>query len=141
AWPVGETHALAKLQRYCDAHLQSYHEERDFPALDTTSRLSPYWELGILGPATAMRRLAARSPGFPHELDKGADVWLNELAWREFYQHLMCHEPRLSRGQAFLRYTDAFPWRDADGDFKAWCEGNTGYPIVDAGMRQLAAEG
>src|SRR5690606_35693071 len=45
------------------------------------------------------------------------------------------------RGQAFLRYTDAFPWRDADGDFKAWCEGNTGYPIVDAGMRQLAAEG
>lgn len=141
AWPVGELAAQQRLQRYVDEQVMNYADERDFPALDTTSRLSPYWELGLLGPQAAARHLQSLSPEFPHGLERGADVWLTELAWREFYQHLMRHIPRLSYGKAFLQHTDAFPWNTDTQQFARWCEGRTGYPIVDAGMRQLAAEG
>ncbi|PTB87653.1 deoxyribodipyrimidine photo-lyase [Pseudidiomarina aestuarii] len=141
AWVVGEENCRRALQRYVEEHVQDYDAERDFPALDTTSRLSPYWELGCLGPVTAARALQKLSPEFPYGLEQGADTWLTELAWREFYQHLMCHIPRLSYGKAFQQHTDAFPWRDADDDFQRWCDGQTGFPIVDAGMRQLKHEG
>ncbi|MDX1705546.1 cryptochrome/photolyase family protein [Pseudidiomarina sp.] len=141
AWQVGEDAAQQQLQTFIDEQVACYHEDRDNPALDNTSRLSPYWELGILSPVTAARKLQQLSPDFPHGLNKGADTWLTELAWREFYQHLMHHIPRLSYKKAFKQHTDDFPWRDSDEDFERWCEGRTGYPIVDAGMRQLAAEG
>lgn len=141
AWAVGEKAAQQSLQRYIDEQVMNYAAERDFPSLDSTSRLSPYWELGILGPQAAARQLQSLSPEFPFGLERGADVWLTELAWREFYQHLMQHIPRLSYGKAFLQHTDAFPWNTDEQQFARWCEGRTGYPIVDAGMRQLAAEG
>lgn len=141
AWPVGEKAAQQRLQHYVVHHLSAYADQRDFPATDSTSRLSPYWELGILGPQAAARQLQQLSPEFPFGLERGADVWLTELAWREFYQHLMAHIPRLSYGKAFLQHTDAFPWRNDPQLFQRWCDGKTGFPIVDAGMRQLAAEG
>lgn len=141
AWVVGEENCRRQLQRYITEQVDGYSKERDFPALDSTSRLSPYWELGCLSPVTAARALQKLSPEFPHGLDQGADTWLTELAWREFYQHLMYHVPRLSYGKAFQQHTDAFPWRDAETDFQRWCDGLTGYPIVDAGMRQLKHEG
>ena len=140
-WPVGETAAQQRLQRYLEQQVNNYASERDIPSLDSTSRLSPYWELGILGPQAAARQLQQFSPEFPYGLERGADVWLTELAWREFYQHLMQHIPRLSYGKAFQQHTDAFPWNTDQQQFQAWCQGRTGYPIVDAGMRQLAAEG
>ncbi|MEX1222699.1 MAG: deoxyribodipyrimidine photo-lyase [Idiomarina sp.] len=141
AWVVGEQSVLAKLRRYVSDSVADYKAERDLPALDSTSRLSPYWELGMLSPYTAARALSELSPEFPYGLPEGADVWLTELAWREFYQHLMHHVPRLSMGKAFQEYTDNYPWRTDKEDFKRWCEGRTGYPIVDAGMRQLLQEG
>ncbi len=141
AWPVGEQAALQRLQLYIENQVKDYAAERDFPSIDSTSRLSPYWELGLLGPQAAARHLQQLSPEFPHGLERGADVWLTELAWREFYQHLMQHIPRLSHGKAFQQHTDAFPWNTDEQQFARWCEGRTGYPIVDAGMRQLAAEG
>lgn len=141
AWPVGEVAAQQALRDYLEHEVVSYAAERDRPALDSTSRLSPYWELGVLSPWQAVAALAQLSPNFPHGLDKGADTWLTELIWREFYLHLMHHIPRLSYGQAFLQHTDAMQWRDDDDGFARWCEGKTGFPLVDAGMRQLAAEG
>jgi deoxyribodipyrimidine photo-lyase len=141
AWEVGETAAREALCDYLAAHVDSYAAERDMPGLDTTSRLSPYWELGILSPWQAVHLIAQQSPSFPSGLDKGVDTWLNELIWREFYLHLMQHVPRLSYGKAFLKHTDAMQWRNNEDEFDAWCRGETGYPIVDAGMRQLAAEG
>ncbi|OZB03889.1 MAG: deoxyribodipyrimidine photo-lyase [Idiomarina sp. 34-48-12] len=141
AWEVGETAAREALHRYLAENVDGYAAERDMPGLDTTSRLSPYWELGILSPWQAVHLMAQQSPSFPAGLDKGADTWLNELIWREFYLHLMQHVPRLSYGKAFLRHTDAMQWRNNEAEFDAWCRGETGYPIVDAGMRQLAAEG
>lgn len=141
AWAVGETNAQQILRDYVHSHSENYAEERDMPALDSTSRLSAYWEIGLLSPWQAAAVLSELSPSFPFGLNKGADTWLTEIIWREFYLHLMHHVPRLSYGHAFLRHTDAMQWRQDDDGFQRWCEGNTGFPLVDAGMRQLAAEG
>ncbi|EKE86900.1 deoxyribodipyrimidine photo-lyase [Idiomarina xiamenensis] len=141
AWPVSEKSAKQRLTRYINELIDDYKRDRDYPARDNTSRLSPYWELGLLSPRTAARRLLEHSPQFPEGLKVGADTWLTELAWREFYQHLMQHEPRLSKGQSFIRYADDMQWRQSDEDFRRWCEGRTGVPIVDAGIRQLLQEG
>lgn len=136
-WPVGEAAVLGKLGQFIGHQVADYQQQRDIPSEDGTSRLSPYWELGILSPKTALRSLQQLSPEFPYGLEKGADTWLTEIAWREFYQHLMHHEPRLSRGENYQKQTQGLPWRDDEEGFQRWCEGRTGYPIVDAGMRQL----
>ncbi len=141
AYTVSEEGALHQLETFLSDRVSSYSTERDRPDLDTTSRLSPYWEVGILSPLTAARKLARQTPDFPHGLAAGADTWLSELAWREFYLHLIHHVPRLSQGKAFLQHTEAMSWRNDKAEFKRWCEGSTGFPIVDAGMRQLQAEG
>lgn len=140
-WAGTETQVLERLSRFVREHIGDYHRQRDIPVLDTTSRLSPFFELGVIAPRASARLLQAQSPEFPYALGNGAATWLSELAWREFYQHLMYHVPRLSTGKAFLDYTDAYPWRYDKADFQRWCEGNTGFPIVDAGMRQLNATG
>lgn len=141
AWAGSEASIRRRLDDFIDTQITDYQRLRDNPSQDATSRLSPFFELGVISPCTVARRLAAHSPDFPYGLNDGARTWLSELAWREFYQHLMFHVPRLSQGKAFLEYTDAFVWRDSAADFKRWCEGNTGVPIVDAGMRQLNSEG
>lgn len=141
AWVVGEAAVRQLLADYVAQQVERYAAERDYPGLESTSRLSPYWELGILSPWQAAQELVQWSPHFPAALEQGADVWLNELIWREFYLYLMWHVPRLSYGKAFLEHTDRMGWRHAPDEFAAWCRGETGYPIVDAGMRQLAAEG
>ncbi|MCL5050986.1 MAG: deoxyribodipyrimidine photo-lyase [Firmicutes bacterium] len=141
SWAASEDAIKQRLRRFTDEQVQDYARARDLPALDATSRLSPFFELGVISPVTVARMLQQQSPDFPHGLNQGAHTWLSELAWREFYLHLMYAVPRLSMGKAFLEYTDAYPWRSNDSDFKRWREGNTGFPIVDAGMRQLKAEG
>lgn len=141
AYVVGEEACYRQLERFVAQQVDDYHQERDLPALTSTSKLSPYFELGCLSPITAARQLQQHSPHFPHGLSEGAQTWLSELAWREFYQHLMLFEPRLSYGKAFQPHTDGFAWRNDEAQFAAWCEGRTGYPIVDAGMRQLRVEG
>lgn len=140
-WPVGEQSVLSKFGQFVGHSLADYHEQRDKPAIEGTSKLSAYLELGVVSPKTLARNLQSLSPSFPHGLEKGADTWLTELAWREFYQHLMFFEPRLSRGENYQKQTQGLPWRDAEDDFKRWCQGRTGYPIVDAGMRQLNQTG
>lgn len=141
AWVVGENACYEQLQRFIDSTVADYDEDRDLPAVNGTSKLSPYLELGILAPQTAARLLQELAPEFPDGLPEGAKIWLSELAWREFYQHLMDAVPRLSYGKAFQPHTEAFSWNDSEEDFVAWCQGRTGYPIVDAGMRQLQTEG
>lgn len=141
AWVVGEAACQQQLADYVAQRITYYAKQRDLPSVDGTSRLSPYWELGMLGPQAAVRQLQRLSPQFPDGLEQGPEVWLSELAWREFYQHLMALVPRLSYGRAFQQHTDRIVWDNNPEHFAAWCEGRTGYPIVDAGMRQLAAEG
>ncbi|RUO25596.1 deoxyribodipyrimidine photo-lyase [Aliidiomarina minuta] len=141
AWAGSEHVVRDRLSRFLREEVNQYKTSRDVPALDATSRLSPFWELGVIAPRAAARLLQSQSPDFPYGLNEGPHTWLSELAWREFYQHLMWHVPKLSYGQAFQEYTEAYPWRHDQSDFKRWTEGRTGFPIVDAGMRQLLQEG
>ena len=71
----------------------------------------------------------------------GLDTWISELVWREFYRHVTAAFPQISKGKAFRARTDTLQWRQDEEQFERWCEGMTGYPIVDAGMRQLNATG
>jgi len=140
SWPAGEDAALAQLERFCELGLARYGEQRDNPALeDGTSRLSPYLALGVLSPRQCLAQALLACPDL---LEQGTGFsWLNELGWRDFYRHIAYAFPRVCRGQAFQIETDAIVWSDDDEAFAAWCEGRTGYPIVDAAMRQLQQAG
>ncbi|MCL4409721.1 MAG: deoxyribodipyrimidine photo-lyase [Gammaproteobacteria bacterium] len=140
-WPVTEADVRRQAQTYVREQVADYKEQRDFPGVDATSSLSAYFEIGLLSPRVGAHLLQKQSPDFPYGLSVGAHTWLSELAWREFYQHLMYHEPRLSYGQAFQVETDSIVWRNDEAEFAAWCAGRTGVPIVDAGMRQLNETG
>jgi deoxyribodipyrimidine photo-lyase len=121
--------------------LARYDRERDFPALDATSRLSVHLRFGTLSVRALVRMLRERiedgSGG------AGAPVWLSELIWREFYMMILYRHPRVCT-QAFKLAFDALRWDEgeqADALFAAWCEGRTGYPLVDAAMLQLNRTG
>jgi deoxyribodipyrimidine photo-lyase len=102
-----------------------------------TSYLSPYLRFGLLSPRAvywAAQDALAAAPG--DEARQSVNAWINELIWREFYAHILYHFPHVNRGN-FRREYDALRWRDAPQEFAAWQRGETGYPIVDAAMRQL----
>lgn len=109
--------------------LKYYHLNRDYPYLDQTSRLSVHLRFGTL----SIRKLV-------QEIEDLNEVFLNELIWREFYQMIIYHFPH-SIHSSFKREYDAIIWENDEMKFKAWCEGNTGFPIVDAGMRELNETG
>ncbi|MDZ4201652.1 MAG: deoxyribodipyrimidine photo-lyase [Gallionella sp.] len=113
--------------------IDRYHQTRDFPALDGGSNLSAHLRFGTVS-IRALVREAYRRGG------QGAQMWLSELIWREFYQMLLYHHPRVVR-HAFKPQFDTLAWDNDPEKFAAWREGRTGYPLVDAGMRQLARHG
>ncbi len=127
---AGERAAIQQLEHFIKDTGLFYDSLRDTPAVDGTSRLSSYLHLGVISPRLAAAR-AQRS---------GMTGWVRELCWRDFYRHLLVDEPRLAV-EAFKPAWNNFPWRDSSHDLKAWKSGNTGYPIVDAGMRQLLETG
>ncbi|WP_299568182.1 FAD-binding domain-containing protein [uncultured Shewanella sp.] len=140
-WRAGEGEAKRILAQFCQNHIQDYQLDRDFPALDNTSKLSPYLAIGVI---SAKQCLAAALNHYPDVLvddTSPAKTWINELAWREFYRHLLVAFPRLSKGKSFNEKGDYVLWRNDKTEFAAWCEGRTGYPIVDAAMRQLNQTG
>jgi len=124
--------------------VSGYREQRDVPARDATSALSPYLALGVVSPRECLRAaLDADGQGSLRVRDEltGAGQWINELLWREFYKHLLVGFPRLSMGRNFRTVYDSLEWRQDDAEFRAWCTGMTGIPIVDAAMRQLKTTG
>lgn len=133
----GEQAAQERLEEFCDRAINEYQEQRNFPAVDGTSRLSAALKFGAIGirrvwQATQQAWENSRS----EETQSNIRTWQQELAWREFYQHAMYNFPELAAGA----YRDAFknfPWEINQEHFQAWCEGKTGYPIVDAAMRQM----
>ncbi len=106
-----------------------YDQLRNFPAIEGTSRLSVHLRFGTV----SIRELATKAK----QLN---DQWLNELIWREFYMMIMFHFPHVATG-AFKKQYEKIPWRNNEQEFDAWCKGETGYPIVDAGMRELNTTG
>ncbi|AFU98292.2 deoxyribodipyrimidine photo-lyase [Simiduia agarivorans] len=138
-WPAGESEAHKRLVRFTRERLMQYGEQRDFPALEGTSGLSPYLAVGAISARQCAHAWLLASEGDWHH--PRSDVWLSELGWRDFYQYIMWHFPRVSRNQPFVEKTRQLAWRSADEDFLAWCQGRTGIPLVDAAMRQLHATG
>lgn len=143
-WTPGEAGAQARLKRFLkDGAVHGYDDERNLPDRDGTSRLSPYLHFGEIGPRQIAAAVAAL--GKDSGLDpasNGARVFMSEVGWREFAHHLLYHfehTPERPLREEF----DGFPWaEDADGaKLRAWQRGRTGYPIVDAGMRQLWTTG
>ncbi len=130
---VGEQAALDRWHAFLDGPLATYGDDRDRPDLEGTSQLSGYLKYGEIHPRTLLADLGRRG-------GKGADVFRSELAWRDFYADVLWREPRSARD--YLRPEFARIRYDDPGErFEAWCEGRTGYPFVDAGMRQLKAVG
>jgi deoxyribodipyrimidine photo-lyase len=144
-WPVGEDEAHDRLNVFIEQQVSEYHNTRDFPDLDATSQLSVYLALGTLTTRQCLQALVSNS-GLDVELlfevqGEGERCWLNELVWREFYRHILVAFPKVCKGKPFKDLTDNLPWKSNNKDFQAWCEGKTGVPIVDAGMRQLNTTG
>lgn len=121
------------LWRAFHKRLGDYAAQRDVPALDGTSRLSVHLRFGTVSIRELVRHACARD-------NPGAQTWLSELVWREFYFAILTARPDVAE-HAFRREFDALQWEDDEAGFRAWCEGRTGYPLVDAAMRELNASG
>ncbi|MGW4532369.1 cryptochrome/photolyase family protein [Nocardia sp. NPDC004340] len=127
----GETTGRKLLEQWLSGPVRRYQEEKDVPAADGTSRLSPYLHFGCL----SVTEIVTRTPA----TDPGALAFLRQLAWRDFYHQVLADEPRVA--VADYKAVSAEPWRSDPRGVAAWQAGQTGYPMVDAGMRQLLAEG
>lgn len=138
-WKAGETEAKKRLKKFA-TRIDRYKDWRDMPSIAGTSLLSPYLAAGVLSPRQCFAA-AIKHNGGTISGTEGSTTWINELTWRDFYTHVMFGFPRVSRHQPFKPKTNGIPWRDNQSDFDAWCQGKTGYPIVDAGMRQLNQSG
>ncbi len=137
----GEAAAQERLAQFCEQALVSYDEQRNFPATDGTSQLSAALKFGALGIRTVWQAAQALyDQARSDEARANIQTWQQELAWREFYQHALYAFPNLADGP-YREPFQNFPWDDDTERFQAWCDGRTGYPIVDAAMRQLNETG
>ncbi len=134
-WTPGEAGAVEKLEQFVARPIHTYKADRDFPALtEATSHLSPHLAFGEISPA----RIWYATRGLP--ASDHVTHFRKELVWREFCHHLLAAFPKLRTHNWNDRF-DAFPWEENDDGFQAWTKGMTGYPIVDAGMRELWRHG
>ena len=138
-WEPGETGAQARLKAFLDDGIDGYAELRNRPDLPHVSRLSPHLRFGELSPRQIWAACTARAED-DGSLRKDIEKFLAELGWREFSYHLLYHFPRLP-DENWRRAFDAYPWANSARHLKAWRRGATGYPIVDAGMRELWTTG
>ncbi len=134
-WPVETSVIHKRLDTFVAKRAAAYQEHRDYPAINGTSILSPYLAIGALSVRQCLYALRQK-----HE-DALETTWATELIWREFYRHLIAAFPHLSRSENFKPTYRAIRWESDDSVFKAWCQGQTGYPIVDAAMKQLVSTG
>jgi len=141
AFPAGENEAQRRLEKFTDSIISRYAEDRNRMDLEGTSGLSPYLRFGMISSrqvAWGAREADALSEdSLSHQ---SAEIWLNELIWREFYAAILYHFPYV-RKTAFRPELRNIPWRDDPDGFSTWVEGQTGYPVVDAAMRQLNTTG
>ncbi|MDX2176745.1 MAG: deoxyribodipyrimidine photo-lyase [Candidatus Sumerlaeia bacterium] len=139
-WSPGEAGALRRLARFTDRAMPDYDEERNRPDHYGTSRLSPHLHWGEVSPRQVWHAARRASRGADAAARGAADHFLREVGWREFAHHLLTHFPRTDREPLRADFA-AFPWREDAALLRAWRRGRTGYPIVDAGMRELWATG
>lgn len=140
-FPAGEVEAARRLEQFLDGAVYAYAATRDRLDLDGTSALSPYFRFGMVSARSAvMAVLRAKECATDVVAKKGCETWLNELIWREFYYMILYEYPQVLK-TAFKPDLRAIPWRNSPEELDAWKVGKTGYPLVDAAMRQLASTG
>ena len=140
-WPAGEDEAETNLHNFLNEKVMNYSKNRNDPILDGTSRISPYLASGIISSKKCILE-ALKINNFEFSSGNiGVTKWIDEIVWREFYKNIMFSFPKVSKGQPFQDYSKAIKWRYDENEFIAWKEGKTGFPIVDAAMRQLMHEG
>ena len=132
-WAITEDAASNQLQAFCQEDLEDYRLGRDFPALDATSRLSPHLHFGQISPQQIWARIEQQTLA---GADVNASHYQREIAWREFSYHLLYHFPGLPHDNFNARF-DGFQWLNDESALQRWKRGQTGFPIVDAGMREL----
>lgn len=140
-WPGGESDAHKRLQHFLNKKIDGYQDKRDFPALKATSKLSAYLASGVLSSRQCFSAIMNANGGRLYGINEGVATWVSELVWREFYKQILFHFPRVSMNQAFKLETESWPWQHDVAIFNAWTEGKTGYPLIDAAMRQLQQTG
>jgi deoxyribodipyrimidine photo-lyase len=140
-FPAGELEAQTRLEEFLHKRIYSYANDRNRIDLDGTSSLSPYLRFGMLGLRQAVSAAKqAEGQARSAEAKRNAEIWLNELIWREFYIQILYHFPHVTKG-SFNPSLANIPWRNNEEDFERWKDGKTGVPIVDASMRQLKSIG
>lgn len=133
----GEAAAQERLEEFTAQAITEYKEQRNFPSVNGTSQLSAALKFGAIGIRTVWAATtAALEYSRSDETETSIRAWQQELAWRDFYQHAMYNFPELATGAYRQPFKD-FPYENNEEHFQAWCEGRTGYPIVDAAMRQM----
>jgi deoxyribodipyrimidine photo-lyase len=141
SWPLACHFEEQVLPRFLDEKVKTYNSQRDFPNIKGTSGLSPYLAAGVISPRYVLRLFLSKYPDLIQASDSEEFAWLNELVWREFYRNLIFHHQRLCKYKNYKTGYDALIWRYDEKLFAAWCQGKTGYPLVDAAMRQLNQTG
>jgi deoxyribodipyrimidine photo-lyase len=139
AWTPGEQGALARLESFCRSTLGKYDDGRNRPDRDWVSRLSPHLHFGEVGPRQCLATVRNALVDSPAD-GNSAESYIRQLGWREFAHHLLHHYPATTNAPLDPKFA-AFPWEPNDAWLRAWQRGRTGYPIVDAGMRELWATG
>lgn len=137
-FPAGEHEARSRLDRFVADKIPKYKDLRNSPSANSTSLLSVHFSAGTLSPRTAIR--AAQAANSSKKLDggnAGTVSWISEVAWRDFYKHVLAHWPYVCMGKAFKYEYSDIEWEYNDEHFRRWCDGQTGFPIVDAAMRQV----
>ncbi|SEL58658.1 cryptochrome/photolyase family protein [Haloferax larsenii] len=136
---AGTEAARARLADFCEDDIYRYADDRDFPARGGTSRLSTDLKFGTIGVREVLAKTAAAREGVGGDRDESVEEFQSQLAWREFYTHVLWFNPSVV-SENYKEYEHDIQWRDDPEELAAWKSGHTGYPIVDAGMRQLREE-
>jgi deoxyribodipyrimidine photo-lyase len=140
-WPAGEAAAQKRLNNFIANNLFFYDQQRDFPALQATSQLSPYLAAGMISARSCFMAALQANKGKLASGNAGALTWMSELIWREFYKYILVVTPRVSMHRAYQLQTEKLTWRHDEQQLLAWQQGRTGYPLIDAAMRQLHTTG
>lgn len=140
-WPLAHHVMRQIVPKFLNHKLKDYALKRDYPSIKGTSGLSPYLAIGAISPRWLAIQLVQCRPSIFEDTSVEGFAWLNELIWRDFYRHLLFHVPNLAKGECFQERYQTIGWQNNTEHFKAWCEGRTGYPLVDAAMKQLRMTG
>ncbi|ORZ04459.1 deoxyribodipyrimidine photo-lyase [Lobosporangium transversale] len=140
-YPAGEDAAHERLRAFIENKIMRYHLTKDSLTEEDDTKLSPYLSNGVLSTRQCVAAARAANNNKIIVGNEGVRTWIKEIIWREFYRHVLVFYPRVCKNRAFKPPTDSIRWSSDDRKFQIWCQGKTGYPIIDAGMRQLNATG